>query len=126
MDRWIRILVNERTNIDPSNKFVFASGQRALKDWNKLQAITKQINTLQRPQLITPTRTRKHLATVLQLLDLTDGEVTWVMNHMGHTKDTHLSWYRKEDSTIELTKMAKILTAVDEGKNLQNKKVEMF
>ena len=118
MVRGIRILVNERSNIDDSNKSAFAA---ALKGWDTLQAITKQISTLQRPQLITPTRMRKHLATVLQLLDLTDGEVS---NHMGHTKDTHLSWNRKEDSTIELTKMAKILTAVDEGKSLQNKKVD--
>ena len=30
----------------------------------------------------------------------------------------------QEDSTIELTKMAKVLTAIDEGKNIKNKKID--
>ena len=50
-------------------------------------------------------RTRKWLATIMQLLDLSNGELTWLTNHMGHTKDVHMAWYCKEDATIELTKV---------------------
>ena len=42
--------------------------------------------------------------------------VTWITNHFGHSRDVHFAWYRKEESTVELTKMAKLLVAVDEGK----------
>ena len=43
---------------------------------------------------------------------------------MGHTKDTHFVWYRKESSTIELTKIGRILTAVDEGKHVKKKTID--
>ena len=45
---------------------------------------------------------------------------------MGHTKDLQLAWYRKHDSTIELTKVARALMSVDVGirKDLQNKRIE--
>lgn len=45
---------------------------------------------------------------------------------MGHTKDVQFNWYRKEDSTIELTKVARALMQVDVGSRdgLQNKKID--
>ena len=45
---------------------------------------------------------------------------------MGHTEDVQLAWYRKHDSTIELTKVARALMSVDVGtrKDLQNKRIE--
>jgi len=55
---------------------------------------------------------------------MSDGELTWVTNHMGHSKNTHFAWYRKESSTIELTKMARVLSAVDKGKSIKNKKID--
>lgn len=125
----IRILVDTDTrklaSIDEDSKYIFAtSGRSRLKGWDVLQAITKQIEGLEKPQLLTPTRTRKYLATMLQLLDMSDAELTWVTNHMGHTKGTHMAWYRKESSTVELTKMAKVLTAVDEGEDMKKKKID--
>ena len=95
-----------------------------LKGWDTLQAITKNISNLEKPRLITPTRTRKLLATMLQLLYMNDAELTWPTNHFGHTKDVHMAWYRKEDANVELTKLAKVLMAVDTGKNVKNKKID--
>ena len=123
----IRILIEKRSfaGIPCSNQYVFASGEDMyLRGWDTLQSITGKISNLTSPQLITPTRTRKFLATMLQLLDMNDAELTWMTNHMGHSKDVHLSWYRKEDATVELTKVAKVLCAVDCGEDLANKKIE--
>lgn len=61
---------------------------------------------------------------MMQLLDMTDAELTWVTNHFGHNKDIHFQWYRKEDATVEITKIAKILVAIDDGKSLKNKKID--
>ena len=47
----------------------------------------------------------------------------WITKHMGHTKNVHFTWYRKEDVTLELTKMAKI-TAVDKKRFLKNRKID--
>ena len=125
----IRILVKERylPRINKEQKYIFmTSGDSRLKGWDTLQAVTKQIVGLVSPELLTPTRTQTFLSTLLQLLDMPDGELTWVRNHMGHTKDTHFAWYRRELSTNELTEMARILRAVDEGKNIKKKKIDDF
>ena len=64
------------------------------------------------------------MSTLLQLINMQDGELIWVANHMGHTEDTHFAWCQKELSTIELTKLARTLTAADEGKNIKKKKID--
>ena len=123
----IKLLVRCRssTYIDKSNNFLFACGlgKNRLRGWDTIQGITKNIQLIN-PKLLTPTRTRKYLSTILQLLDMTESELTWVTNHLGHTKDIHKGWYRQEDSTIELTKIAKVLVAIDNGdsRDVQNKK----
>ena len=125
----IKLLVRCRssTYIDKSNNFLFACGlgKHRLCGWDTIQGITKKIQLIN-PKLLTPTRTRKYLSTILQLLDMTESELTWVTNHLGHTKDIHKGWYREEDSTIELTKIAKVLVAIDTGdsRDVQNKKID--
>ncbi|XP_047127348.1 uncharacterized protein LOC101238102 isoform X2 [Hydra vulgaris] len=115
----IRLLISSKqyANISPKNNYVFARG------WDALQSLTKKFN-LSKPKLITPTR--KYLSTILQLLDMNNAELLWLTNHMGHTKDVHQNWYRREDSTIELTKVAKFLLAKDNGdaRCIQNKKID--
>ncbi|XP_065642704.1 uncharacterized protein LOC136074327 [Hydra vulgaris] len=122
----IRLIVKHRLYLEAhdSNPYVFAYGEFYLKGWDTLQSITKSVSNLQKPRLITPTRTRKLLATMMQLLDMNDAELTWLTNHFGHTKDVHMNWYRKEDATIELTKVAKVLVAIDDGKSVKNKKID--
>ena len=104
--------------------YVFSSGELYLVGWDTLQAVAKTIIGLEKPKLITPTRTRKFMSTMLQLLDMSDAELTWLTNHFGHTKNVHFQWYRREDATVELTKIAKVLTAVDHGETIQNKKID--
>lgn len=82
---------------DSSSPYVFAAGICYLKGWHTLQGITRKIDNLKKPALITPTRTRKYLATVLQLLDMSRAEITWLTNYFGHTKNVHFAWYRRED-----------------------------
>ena len=123
----IQVLVKNRssTNISADSHYIFPSGSglKRIRGWDALQSIAKKL-PLSKPSLLTPTRTRKFLATTLQLLDLTDAEITWVTNHMGHTRNVHFSWYRQEESTIELTKIAKLLLAVDSNESLKNKKID--
>lgn len=125
----IKVIVKNRSKcgISAENIYLFACGVSGfrLRGWDTLQQLTKKID-LEKPKLLTPTRTRKHVATMMQLLDMTDGELTWLTSHMGHTNDVHRNWYRKEDTTIELTKVARALMSVDCGsrKDLQNKKID--
>jgi len=64
------------------------------------------------------------MATVLQLLDMTNAELEWVTEYLGHTADVHKNWYRQEASTVELTKVAKVLMAKDQNFNFKNKKMK--
>ena len=90
----IRLLLKHRRimGIDPTNKYIFASGDLSLTDWDTLQGITKGITNLKKPKLLIPTRTRKFLATLLQLMGMNDVELTWLTNHFGNTKDAHFQW----------------------------------
>ena len=120
-------LVQHRSQVEiaDTNKYLFArgEGQNYLVGWDILQAISKQI-VLKKPKLITPTRTRKWLATMMQLLEMTDAELTWLTNHIGHSKNVHFAWYRTEDTTIELAKVATVLSTIDEGEAIANKKID--
>jgi hypothetical protein len=51
--------------------------------------------------------------TIFQLLNLSDTELEWVVRHLGHTKLTHLGSYRLSSSTIERTKVAKLLVLLE-------------
>ena len=87
----IRFLIQHREylGIHKGNNYIFASGELYLKRWDTLQGITKQTANLEKSHLITPTRTRKILATMLQLLYMTDAQLTWITNHFGHNTDVH-------------------------------------
>ena len=85
----IDLLVQHRSQVGiaDTNEYLFArgKGQNYLVGWDTLQAISKQI-VLKKPKPITPTRTRKWLATMMQLFEMTDAELTWLTNHMGQQK----------------------------------------
>ena len=85
----IDLLIEHRQDMEilPNNEYVFARGEgkNYMIGWDTLQAIAKQID-LKKPKLVTPTPTRKWLATIMQLLDLSNDELTWLANYTGHTK----------------------------------------
>lgn len=51
----------------------------------------------------------------VQLLDMTEAEIRWVADHLGHSMDVHKKHYRLSDGTVEITKIAKILLANESG-----------
>ena len=75
----IKILVKNRSsaNISADHHYVFpgGSGLKRIRGWDALQSIAKKL-PLSKPPLLTPTRTRKFLATTLQPIDLTNAEIT--------------------------------------------------
>lgn len=49
----------------------------------------------------------------LQLLDMNPHELNWLANHLGHDVRTHKSHYRLHSDSIEITKVGRILLAID-------------
>ena len=87
--------------------------------------VLDQIEGLISPGRIRSTELRKYCATVLKIADLSDGDLRWLADHMGHNIDIHREFYRLRESTVELTKVSRILLAIDEGKahNFSGKKI---
>ncbi|KAB7500501.1 hypothetical protein Anas_14769, partial [Armadillidium nasatum] len=70
---------------------------------------------LKQPELLTSTRLRKYVATVSQIMNLKENEMDWLASHLGHDITIQRNFYRLQDSTIYLTKISKLLIAIDEG-----------
>ena len=89
-----------------------------LRPWECMRkVVTSDELKLDKPEAVTSTRLRKYyVATVSQILDLQENELDWLARHLGHDITVHREYYRLHESTIELAKVGKILTTVDEGK----------
>ncbi len=109
--------------IPGSNKFLFArqtedsfvDGCALLRSF----AYNKKL-LLDRPDLVTSTNCRKRIATAVQVLNLHDNEQDWFARSLGHDIHVHRHYYRRDDDTIQLTKMAKLYLAVESGKLASN------
>ncbi|XP_062599195.1 uncharacterized protein LOC134260661 [Saccostrea cucullata] len=67
------------------------------------------------PNLLTSTRLRKHLATICQILELSESNQDMLAKFMGHDIRIHREFYRLPDSTLELAKVAKVLHLINTG-----------
>jgi len=46
---------------------------------------------------------------------MSPGEISWLSNHLGHDVSTHKNNYRLHAPSIEITKVGKLLMAIDGG-----------
>lgn len=67
------------------------------------------------PSAITATRLRKHLATLSQIFNLSEGEVDQLANFMGHTSSVHRNSYRLPDDIYQTAKISKVLLLMEKG-----------
>ena len=56
------------------------------------------------------------LTSPFQMLSVSDTELQWIVKHLGHSMKVHQTFYRAMSSTIEHTKIAKLLILADSGK----------
>ncbi|KAJ8926631.1 hypothetical protein NQ314_020995 [Rhamnusium bicolor] len=89
------ILQHRKTYVSPDNEYLFAIPGSTIT-WGKgdvaLQQLAKKIN-LKQPQTLSSNKLRKHIATVMQLLNLSQDEVKQFSSFMGHTQKTHEEFY---------------------------------
>ena len=96
-----------------------------IKGWDAMQRVAAEISDLSEEQkrLLTPSRTRIFLATMLQVLHLSKKDLEDICTHMAHSQDVHRKSYRQENSTTELTKIATVLTALSNSIDIKNKSI---
>ncbi|XP_072022444.1 uncharacterized protein [Amphiura filiformis] len=119
-NEWVKAmeLLTQRRNdcgIKTANIYFFAGGGKGpINGWQILHDFATSANC-QNPKLISTTRIRKYCATVIQLLGLTLGETEWLANHLGHDINIHRDVYRLHESSIEVSKISRLLLAIESG-----------
>lgn len=91
------ISVRKKTSfVSPENQFLFAVTGKSC-NWVNGSAVLRKYAKhcgAQNPNTLTSSRLRKQIATVLQILNLSDSEMEQIATFMGHTKKTHEQFYR--------------------------------
>ena len=59
-----------------------------LDGWKVVNNVAKSAS-LKKPHLFSSTRIRQEIATTLQNLNMDNGELTWLLNHLGHSNTVH-------------------------------------
>lgn len=115
----VDLLIKTRTlaGIPKENPYIFARSGSSLEYMRGHDCLRKCLSnvTLQSPENINGTKLRKYVATVTQLINLTENETDWLARHLGHDVRVHRDFYRLHESAVELTKISRLLMAVDNG-----------
>ncbi|XP_074035237.1 uncharacterized protein [Leptinotarsa decemlineata] len=115
----IDLLLKTRTmgGISKENPFVFARAGNSLGHMRGHDCIRKCIANvdLQMPENINGTKLRKYIATVSQIMNMTENETDWLARHLGHDIHIHREFYRLHESAVELTKISRLLMVIDNG-----------
>lgn len=89
--------VCKATKIVPdTNKYLFANPGSTNRWMNRCSILRKLANKCgaKNPHLLTSTRFRKQIATILQLMNFEKQEMEQMARFMGHTEKTHMEFYR--------------------------------
>ncbi|KAG5882523.1 hypothetical protein JTB14_006795 [Gonioctena quinquepunctata] len=111
------ILTRIKAGVQNENPYIFAIPGTSKSHMRGHDCVKKWCTEaqLQSPELITGTKLRKYIATVCQVFDLTENEQDWLARHLGHDIRVHREFYRLQENAVELTKVSRLLLAVDQG-----------
>lgn len=96
IEKYITLLLDHRHKfIDEDNDYLFAIPKSKIK-WGRgdvaIKNLTKKM-PLKNPSAITSNRLRKQIATVMQILNLSQDDLKQFSRFMGHTEKTHREFY---------------------------------
>ena len=114
------VLFRSAVGVNKANIYLFATPSkgsiRPLRGNDCINNVLKKIKNLKYPERIRSTELQKYCAAVSPIADLSETDVRWLAEHLGHNLDVHREYYRLRESTVELTKVSRLLMTIDEGK----------
>ena len=113
--RAIDVLIAARADVGVSGSsalFARAPKGNALDSWYALKKACRDAGV--DTENITSTSLRKYLATVVQIMNLKENEMDQIASHLGHDITVHRKYYRLQNSTVELCKIARLLMRTEE------------
>ena len=106
----------ERINVSSSNNFIFAiaNSDGHMRGSDTLRKLSME-TPLKKPLLLRSTKLQKQIATLSQLVNLSENEQDVLAQFMGHDLKTHRDYYRLPSGTIQVSKVAKLLLQLESG-----------
>lgn len=106
----------QEAHVGRSNRFLFATGKSGYFHGHQAMHYAMYNCGAAEPATLSGTNMRKHMASTVQALNMTDTELSLLAEFMGHTDKTHKQYYRLPSDVAQLTIVASLLTLVHEGK----------
>jgi len=126
------VLIKLRSSVDvlESNPYIFAIPFTVEGTYRGIDCLRKFADACgaSDPEQLRSTKLRKHIATMSQLLNLSNNDREQLANFMGHDLAIHNEYYRLPDETLQISRVSKILLAMESGKlhELKGKSLEEF
>lgn len=115
MKNHFEYLLKIRDRFISENDYIFHTDGKCFIDGTKVIRKFSVMCKLERPQSITATNLRKHLATITQLLQFSNNDMEQLSKFMGHTLKTHCNVYRMSDNLYQTAKVSKLLLLMMKG-----------
>lgn len=119
LQKAIHVLLKTRDVADfihKNNPYLFAlpHSMNCLRGSDAIRKLS--INSgVKNPENITSTRLRKQVATIAQLLNLSDCDIEQVSTFLGHSTDVHKQFYRLSESAFQVANVSKLLLMLEKG-----------
>lgn len=119
MTKSLNFLIEQRiegNEILDSNEYVFArqNSYSHLRGSDCLRKYAAASGT-RRPETLTSTQLRKHVATLSQIMNLRENELDQLAKFMGYDIRVYREYYRLTENTLQLAKIIKLLMAIELG-----------
>lgn len=132
--RQLELLVSmrEQAGVPLSNKYLFGNCSRH-GHFNAANVILEFSNKCGAadPKSLRTTRLRKQIATLSQMLTLSENEIRQLAKFMGHSFEVHCKYYRTPEANTHITKLSKLFMLMEDvdptkfrGKTIEELDVE--
>ncbi|XP_054863262.1 uncharacterized protein LOC111580683 isoform X2 [Amphiprion ocellaris] len=110
------IKIRDEAGVPAENPYLFARPgvNTNIRGCDCLRKFAEE-SKAENPELLRSTKLRKQVATLCQLLDLSEQELEQVARFMGHDIRVHRDFYRQTDKTFQIAKISKLLFAMEQG-----------
>ncbi|KAL3283998.1 hypothetical protein HHI36_018168 [Cryptolaemus montrouzieri] len=85
------LIIARRHCVSDTNEYLFANPNtqnRWLSGYHSVKKLVQE-SGIENPSLFTSTRLKKQIATILQVIDMTQDELEQFADFMGHTRETY-------------------------------------
>lgn len=102
--------------IDKNNPYLFAlpHSMNCIRGCDAVRKLSIE-SGVKNPENLTSTKLRKQVATIAQILNLSNGDLEQLSTFLDHSKDVHNQFYRLSESAFQVAKVSKLLLMLEKG-----------